>query len=156
MSVKILMVCLGNICRSPVAEGIMLHLKEKYQLDVEIDSAGTASYHIGEAPDRRTIANAAKHGIDLTNLRARQFEVKDFDKFDWILAMDINNMNTLKRMTVEQKHLQKIKLMLDFAHSFSNAEVPDPYYGTEKDFELVFNLVDKACRSIVNQISTSN
>jgi len=153
---KIIFVCLGNICRSPVAEGIMLHLKEKYQLDVEIDSAGTASYHIGEAPDRRTIANAAKHGIDLTNLRARQFEVKDFDKFDWILAMDINNMNTLKRMTVEQKHLQKIKLMLDFAHSFSNAEVPDPYYGTEKDFELVFNLVDKACRSIVNQISTSN
>lgn len=153
---KIIFVCLGNICRSPVAEGIMLHLKEKYQLDVEIDSAGTASYHIGEAPDRRTIANAAKHGIDLTNLRARQFEVKDFDKFDWILAMDINNMNTLKRMTVEQKHLQKIKLMLDFAHSFSNAEVPDPYYGTEKDFELVFNLVNKACRSIVNQISTSN
>ncbi len=153
---KIIFVCLGNICRSPVAEGVMLHLKEKYQLDVEIDSAGTASYHIGEAPDRRTIANAAKHGIDLTNLRARQFEVKDFDKFDWILAMDINNMNTLKRMTVEQKHLQKIKLMLDFAHSFSNAEVPDPYYGTEKDFELVFNLVDKACRSIVNQISTSN
>ncbi len=153
---KIIFVCLGNICRSPVAEGIMLHLKEKYQLDVEIDSAGTASYHIGEAPDRRTIANAAKHGIDLTNLRARQFEVKDFDKFDWILAMDINNMNTLKRMTVEQKHLQKIKLMLDFAYSFSNAEVPDPYYGTEKDFELVFNLVNKACRSIVNQISTSN
>ena len=153
---KIIFVCLGNICRSPVAEGIMLHLKEKYQLDVEIDSAGTASYHIGEAPDRRTIANAAKHGIDLTNLRARQFEVKDFDKFDWILAMDINNMNTLKRMTVEQKHLQKIKLMLDFAHPFSNAEVPDPYYGTEKDFELVFNLVNKACRSIVNQISTSN
>ena len=99
---KIVFVCLGNICRSPVAEGIMLNLKEKYQLDLEIDSAGTASYHVGEAPDKRTIANAAKHGVDLTPLRARQFKVNDFDKFDWILAMDVNNLNTLIKMTNEQ------------------------------------------------------
>lgn len=153
---KIVFVCLGNICRSPVAEGIMLNLKEKYQLDLEIDSAGTASYHIGEAPDKRTIANAAQHGIDLTPLRARQFKTNDFDKFDWILAMDVNNLNTLIKMTNEQKHLQKVKLMLDFAHSSQNAEVPDPYYGTENDFELVFNLIDKACQSIVKRIFDSN
>lgn len=153
---KILFVCLGNICRSPLAEGIMLHLKEKHKLDLEVDSAGTASYHIGEAPDKRTIANAAKHGVDLTPLRARQFKVNDFDKFDWILAMDVNNLNAIKKMTNEQKHLQKVKLMLDFAQSSENAEVPDPYYGTEKDFELVYDLVDKACQSIVKLISNSN
>lgn len=148
---KILFVCLGNICRSPLAEGIMLHLKEKYQLNLHIDSAGTANYHVGEAPDRRTITNAKKNGIDLSALRARQFHVSDFEEFDLIYAMDNNNLTNILAMSKRPEHALKVKLFLNAVYPEKDLNVPDPYYGTEKDFEHVFQLVYTACEDLSKQ-----
>jgi len=145
---KILFVCLGNICRSPLAEGIMLHLKEKHSLPITIDSAGTASYHIGEAPDSRTIANARKNGVDLSALRARQFQVSDFDNFDFIYVMDKSNLSNVLSMAKTETHKQKVSLFLDTMQPGKNLEVPDPYYGNEQLFEDVFQLVYKACENL--------
>lgn len=142
---KILFVCLGNICRSPLAEGIMLHLKEKHALNVHIDSAGTAGYHVNEAPDRRTIANAKKNGIDLSGLRARQFHAADFDAFDRILVMDKNNLRHVLSLAANEEQRSKVKLFLDAIYNDPDLEVPDPWYGDENDFEAVFHLVHNAC-----------
>ena len=146
---RVLFVCLGNICRSPLAEGVMLHLNEKLTLGWEIDSAGTAGYHIGEAPDRRTIANAAKHGVDLKPLRARQFSTKDFDCFDHILVMDRNNYKNVVQLATTEEQKTKVKLFLEVGLNQSGAEVPDPYYCTEADFEKVFQLVWKGCEGLL-------
>jgi protein-tyrosine phosphatase len=148
---KILFVCLGNICRSPLAEGIMLHLKNKYDLTLEIDSAGTSHYHIGEAPDNRTIANAKKNGVDLSFLRARQFNANDFDLFDKIYVMDKNNYTNVIALAQNQIHKNKVSLFLNAVYPDKNLEVPDPYYGTEKDFEEVFQLVYKASELFIKQ-----
>lgn len=145
---KLLFVCLGNICRSPLAEGIMLHLKEKYKLDIYVDSAGTANYHVGEAPDRRTIANARKNGVDLSPLRARQFKASDFEEFDFIYAMDSNNLKNILAHAKHVSHTQKASLFLSNIYNEPGMEVPDPYYGGEKEFEEVFQLVYKACEEL--------
>ncbi len=145
---KLLFVCLGKICRSPLAEGIMLHLKDKHNLKLEIDSAGTANYHVGEAPDRRTIANAKKNGVDLSELRARQFSISDFDRFDKIYVMDKSNFKNVTALAINQEGKNKVSLFLDSAYNASDLEVPDPYYGTEKDFENTFKLVYKACEKL--------
>ena len=142
---RILFVCLGNICRSPLAEGIMLHLKEKHKLNLVIDSAGTANYHVNEAPDHRTIANAKKNGVDLSSLRARQFHESDFENFDHIYVMDKSNLRNVLTLAKKNEHKQKVSLLLDTLHPGKNQEVPDPYYGSEKHFEEVFQLVYKAC-----------
>jgi len=147
---KILFVCLGNICRSPLAEGIMLHLKDKHNLKIEIDSAGTASYHIGEAPDIRTISNAKKNGVDLSQLRARQFKASDYDEFDNIYVMDQNNLKNVLALAKNKDHKQKVSLFLETLYPASGMEVPDPYYGNENDFEEVFQLVFKACDNLRN------
>ena len=144
---KILFVCLGNICRSPLAEGIMLHLKSKHNLQIEIDSAGTAHYHIGEAPDKRTIANAKKNGVDLSALRARQFSSSDFDEFDKIYVMDKSNFKNVIALAKQDSHKNKVSLFLE-NNSDGLLEVPDPYYGTEDDFENVFKLVHKHCERL--------
>jgi protein-tyrosine phosphatase len=149
---RILFVCLGNICRSPLAEGVLLHMNEKLGLAWHIDSAGTAGYHIGEAPDRRTMANAAKHGVDLKPLRARQFTAADFDRFDHVLVMDQNNYNLVVRQASNAEQKAKVNLFLELALNRKNAEVPDPYYGSEKDFEEVFQLVQKGCEGLVQQL----
>ena len=120
----------------------MLHLKSTHQLKLEIDSAGTANYHVGEAPDRRTIANAKKNGVDLSALRARQFCTKDFDDFDQIYVMDRNNLRNVLNMAKNEAHKNKVSLFL------SDAEVPDRYYGGEEDFEHVFQLVYKNCERL--------
>lgn len=146
---RILFVCLGNICRSPLAEGIMLHLNDLHALNWEIDSAGTAGYHIGEAPDQRTINNAALHGVDLRPLRARQFQKEDFDRFDHILVMDRNNYTNVLRLSQLDSHRNKVRLFLETSLSQPGAEVPDPYYGTEADFEKVFQLVWKGCEGLM-------
>ena len=146
---KLLFVCLGNICRSHLAEGIILHLKDKHNLKLEVDSAGTASYHVGEAPDKRTVANAKKNGIDLSSLRARQFIVSDFDHFDKIYVMDNNNYENVVRLAKNESQKSKVSLFLDEDVEGTNVEVPDPYYGTEKDFEYVFQLVYKKCERLI-------
>ncbi len=152
---KILFVCLGNICRSPLAEGIMLHLKNKQGLNVEIDSAGTAGYHIGEAPDKRTIANAKKNGVDLSSLRARQFDKKDLDIFDKIYVMDHSNLKNILTLAKDQKQKDKVSLFLNAVYPGKDLEVPDPYYGTEQDFEDVFQLVYTACETFSLQFKAT-
>lgn len=146
---KILFVCLGNICRSPLGEGIMLHLIEKNNLPFQVDSAGTSNYHVGEAPDKRTIANANTHDVDLTTLRARQFTTKDFDAFDKIFVMDNSNLFDVLSMAKTEEHKQKVSLLLDLTHPGQQKEVPDPYFGGEQGFENVFNLVFQACEKII-------
>lgn len=148
---KILFVCLGNICRSPLAEGIMLHLNEKHQLNWTIDSAGTSNYHIGEAPDKRTIANAKKNGVDLTQLRARQFKADDFDKFDRIYVMDKSNLSNVLALAKNEGHRSKVDLLLNVIDNNDIIEVPDPYFGGEEGFEKVFQLVWKACEKLVEE-----
>ncbi len=148
---KILVVCLGNICRSPLAEGILLHMAEKKKLDIVIDSAGTSDYHIDEAPDARTIANAKKHNIDLTPLRARQFKVEDFDEFDKVYVMDKSNLQNVLKLARNEKDKQKVDLFLNISHPNGNMEVPDPYFGGEAGFENVFRLVWNASEKLTDQ-----
>jgi protein-tyrosine phosphatase len=148
---KILMVCLGNICRSPLAEGIMLKLIEDHKLDMTVDSAGTSNYHIDEAPDKRTIQNAAKHGVDLQPLRARQFKASDFDAFDRIFVMDKSNLHNVLALASNELQKQKVGLLLNALHPGKDLEVPDPYFGGEQGFEDVFVMVEKACRKIAGK-----
>ncbi len=146
---RILMVCLGNICRSPLAEGI---LQSKVSADVKVDSAGTAAYHIGELPDSRSIAVAKKYGIDLTNQRARKFTVNDFDTFDLIYAMDESNYQDILTLARNTEDKLKVKLILNEVDLISNKSVPDPYYGGSNGFENVYQLLDEACQIIANKI----
>ena len=137
------MVCLGNICRSPMAEGIMRNLGGK---KVEVDSAGTASYHIGLQPDKRMIATAFDHGIDISNLRARQFQYDDFNSFDLIFAMDSSNYRNIISLAKNDNDKQKVKMILD------NSNVPDPYYGDNEGFEHVYQLLHEACQKFLEDI----
>lgn len=147
---KILMVCLGNICRSPLAEGI---LKEKVkELAVEVDSAGTGAWHSGELPDQRSIAIAAEHGIDLTNQRARIFIPEDLDLFDAIYVMDQDNYKQVCKWATNDTQLNKVHLILDVFYPEQSKEVPDPYYGGADGFKNVYNLLDAACDIIAQQL----
>lgn len=146
---KILVVCLGNICRSPLAEGILLHMVAEKKLKLTIDSAGTSNYHIGEAPDARTVANAKKHKIDLSPLRARQFTVKDFDAFDKIFVMDKSNLQNVLKLARNESDKQKVDLFLNISHPNQNMEVPDPYFGGDAGFENVFQMVWKASEILI-------
>lgn len=145
---KVLMVCLGNICRSPLAEGIMLKLIKENNINMRVDSAGTSDYHIDEAPDKRTIANAAKHKVDLKPLRARQFKASDFDKFDKIYVMDKSNMANVLALATTEEQKAKVDLLLNASNPGMNLEVPDPYFGGEQGFEDVFQMVYKACQHV--------
>ena len=147
---KILMVCLGNICRSPLAEGI-LSLKGKH-LNLEVDSAGTAAYHIGKQPDIRSIKIANKYTIDLNQQRARQFSRADFDKFDIIYAMDTNNYAHLISLASTETERNKIRMILNEINPDTHQSVPDPYYGGENGFQEVYNMLDKACKKIIQNI----
>ena len=150
---KILMVCLGNICRSPVAEGVLRHLSLNKNLALEIDSAGTAGYHIGEHPDKRSIQNAKKNGVDISKLKARKFSKADFDEFDRIFVMDESNYNNVISISNEKHHHQKVDFLLNQLFPNQNLPVPDPYYGNEKDFEEVFQLIYKACDKITDDLT---
>jgi protein-tyrosine phosphatase len=148
---KILMVCLGNICRSPLAEGI---LKSKLNPDFYIvDSAGTSAYHIGELPDHRSIAIAKKNGIDISNQRARKFIANDFNEFDLIYAMDIENYQNICSLSTNKSNLLKVKLILNEINPLKDLSVPDPYYGGDFGFENVYKMLDKACSIITKNIS---
>ncbi len=140
------MVCLGNICRSPLAEGIL-----QSKLDANffsVDSAGTAAYHIGELPDQRSIAVAKKHGIDISNQKARKFDIKDFIEFDIIYAMDKENYQNICSLAKNNTELQKVKMILDEVKLSQNLSVPDPYYGGDDGFQNVYQLLDEACEKI--------
>ena len=144
------MVCLGNICRSPLAEGI---LKGKANnSDVVVDSAGTAAYHIGEQPDIRSIAIARKYGIDLTDQRARQFCTNDFDDFDKIYAMDTSNYANIISLARNESDKNKVDLILNEINPNSFQSVPDPYYGGDNGFQDVYDMLDEACDRIVEKI----
>lgn len=149
---KILMVCLGNICRSPLAEGILRSKAEKLDLNIEIDSAGTSNYHTGQNPDKRTIQNALQHRIDVSKLKARQFSVRDYDAFDHIFVMDSSNYSDVAALARNEKDLQKVELILNRVYPNSNMSVPDPYFGGEQGFENVFILLDKACDVIAESL----
>ena len=145
------MVCLGNICRSPLAEGI---LKSKLNPDFYIvDSAGTSAYHIGEIPDHRSIAIAKKNGIDISNQRARKFIANDFNEFDLIYAMDIENYHNICSLSTNKSNLLKVKLILNEINPLKDLSVPDPYYGGDFGFENVYEMLDKACSIITKNIS---
>ena len=144
------MVCLGNICRSPLAEGI-LSLKGKH-LNLEVDSAGTAAYHIGKQPDIRSIEIANKYTIDLNQQRARQFSRADFDKFDIIYAMDTNNYAHLISLASNETEHNKIRMILNEINPKAYQSVPEPYYGGENGFQDVYNMLDKACDKIIQNI----
>ena len=146
------MVCLGNICRSPLAEGILNHKTKN--LDVVVDSAGTASYHVGNLPDSRSIEIANKNGIDLTDQRARQFSEKDFDDFDKIYAMDTNNYSNIISLARNQSDRDKVDVILNELNPKSYDSVPDPYYGTGDGFQIVYDMLDNACDAIVGKLWT--
>jgi low molecular weight protein-tyrosine phosphatase len=148
--VKILMVCLGNICRSPLAQGILESKLPKEQF--LIDSAGTSNYHIGDKPDKRSITVAKKYNIDITSQRGRQFTVSDFDKFDYIYAMDSSNFENITQLARNTKDISKVKLILSELENNSIVDVPDPYYGGDLGFENVFHLLNQACNRIANRL----
>ena len=147
---RILMVCLGNICRSPLAEGI---LREKTKdLNVHTDSAGTSAYHVDEAPDLRSIQIARTYNINISDLRGRQFSVDDFDNFDKIYVMDRSNYNNVLQLARNEEDRAKVDLILNEIEPNSNAEVPDPYYGGDQGFENVYKMLDVATDNILEKI----
>ena len=147
------MVCLGNICRSPTAEGVLRDLvaREAPELRIEIDSAGTADYHIGEPPDSRAQRAALRRGIDLSAMRARQIAPEDFTRFDLILAMDCANLRDLESMRPHPGPA-KARLFLEFARDRGRLEVPDPYYGDARGFEEVLDLCEAASRGLIAEL----
>ena len=151
--VKVLFVCMGNICRSPTAHGVFRHLVEHNQLTdhIEIDSAGTHAYHVGNPPDARSAATALERGIDLSDLRARQVTVDDFATYDYVIAMDRENHGNLMRLCPEN-YRERIHMFMDFADDWSNAEVPDPYYGGGSGFDRVFDMVESASLGLLAHI----
>jgi len=148
---KVLMVCLGNICRSPLAEGI---LKSKVYLHKTfIDSAGTGAYHVGEKPDPRSISIANIHGIDITNQKARQFSVKDFENFDLIYVMDQSNYENVIALARNEDDKSKVKMILNEVFPEEDLDVPDPYTGGDFGFKNVYNMLDQACDVIAEKLN---
>ena len=147
---RVLMVCLGNICRSPTAEAMLRHHVHAAGLDdrIEVDSAGTADYHVDSPPDRRAVAHGEKRGLKMQHLRGRQVERADFDRFDLVLAMDEDNLRNLKRLRPAGSRA-KVALLMSFAPQAGAREVPDPYYGGADGFEKVLDLVDSACEGLL-------
>jgi protein-tyrosine phosphatase len=147
---KVLMVCLGNICRSPLAEGILKHKCAQKKLDWYIDSAGTGKWHLGAAPDKRSIQVASKHGIDISNQRARSINSSDFEEFDLIFAMDISNYKHLTQWAMDKEEENKIKLIMDEVYPDELMSVPDPYFD-DNGFQKVFDMLNKACDKIIDK-----
>ena len=146
---KILMVCLGNICRSPLAEGI---LQSKVPNSIMVDSAGTAGYHVGSLPDKRSIEVARKNGLDITKQRCRKFTTEDFDNFDVIYVMDSSNYQDILILARNEKDSSKVKMILNELYPNSNKSVPDPYYGGNKGFENVYEMLNEACTIIASKM----
>ena len=153
--IRVLFVCMGNICRSPTAEGVFASLVERYDLtgSVSFDSAGTHAYHVGERPDPRAQQAARRRGIDIGRQAARRFEDRDFEQFDYIVAMDRDNLAVLESRC-PPTHRQKLALMLQYAPHLEIDEVPDPYYGGPLGFERVLDLIEAAAEGLLQEIQT--
>jgi|694.fasta_scaffold35341_6 protein-tyrosine phosphatase len=149
---KVLMVCLGNICRSPIAEELFRDACQKIGLQVQVDSAGTANYHTGKAPDSRMIRTASNFGHDISTLRARQFKPSDFELFDVIFAMDDENFSDLRKLAKNEAHASKIYRFQEYAEVLVPNFVPDPYYGAQKDFEHTFEVVRTSAIKIAEKL----
>lgn len=145
---KILMVCLGNICRSPLAHGILEHMAKEKNLNWQIDSAGTGNWHIGEQPDRRSIAVAKKYGVDISTQSCRQFLSNDFENFDLILVMDQNNLSDVISLATTDADFSKVRLFL------KNGVVPDPYHD-DKQFDPVYQMIEKRCLELIEELDTN-
>lgn len=150
MKTKVLMVCLGNICRSPLAEGI---LKSKVDASkVFVDSAGTGHWHVGNSPDPRSIDIAKKHELNISNQKGRQFNIQDFSSFDYIFVMDNSNYDNVIQLAQSEEDKSKVQLILDELFPNENVDVPDPYYGGGQGFEDVYQMLDKACDQIASRL----
>ena len=145
---KLLMVCLGNICRSPLAEGILRRRVAAAGLDWTVDSAGTGSYHVGAAPDSRSVAVARKYGLDISHQRARQLVAADLERYDLVLAMDAQNYQDIRRLAQTEDQRQKVELILNYLEPGRNRGVPDPYWDDD-GFEGVYRMLDRACERLV-------
>jgi len=152
-NIKVLFVCLGNICRSPTAEGVFRHIVQEsgHESWITTDSAGTHAYHVGEQPDRRAQQTALSRGIDISDLRGRKAISDDFNEFDYVLAMDDENYQMLEQICPAGMN-EKLHLFLDFSQDFSETQVPDPYYGGDQGFEHVFDLVESASKGLLEDI----
>jgi protein-tyrosine phosphatase len=149
---KILMVCLGNICRSPIAEGVLRTRALDADLPLIVDSCGFERYHLGDAPDKRAVEVCKTHGVDISGLRQRLFKAEDFDRFDRIYVMDANNYKDVKRMARTPEDMEKVAFLMDVVYPNASKPVPDPYYGDSFDFENAFHLIDVACVAIVKSL----
>lgn len=148
---KVLMVCLGNICRSPLAHGILDYKLKERNLDWIVDSCGTGGWHVGELPDKRSIDIARKNGLDITYQRARQLRSSDIDEFDFIFAMDTNNYEDILRYCHTERERVKVKLILNEVYPNEFRSVPDPYYGGVNGFQDVYKMLDEACERIIER-----
>ena len=148
------MVCLGNICRSPLAEGIMQSKIEKHGLDWKVESAGTSGWHVGEKPDLRSIEVAEKYGVDITNQKSRQFAPYDFERFDIIYAMDASNYRDITGLALTDEEKDKVRMILNEVYPGENRGVPDPYWD-DNGFEQVFQILDEACEKIIANVRMS-
>ena len=148
------MVCLGNICRSPLAEGILRSKVDPQK--VEVDSAATSDYHIGHSPDERSVAVAQKNDLDITYQRGRQFSPEDFDRFDKIYVMDMSNYRDVMALAQNEEHRQKVSLILDEIFPGENVEVPDPYQGGPEGFHRVFEMLEEACKVIAQKLEAKS
>ena len=151
--IKVLFVCLGNICRSAMAQGVLEQKVKEQNLPVFVDSAGTSNYHIGDQPDKRMIKKGLEYNIDISTQRARQFTVNDFDAFDYIFAMDKSNFDNINRLARNNSDKQKVKLYLDYSYPNQQKSVPDPYYGGEDGFKEVYQLLNYATDIFIKSIS---
>lgn len=135
-----------------MAEGVLRHLAEQRGLHIETDSAGTGNYHVGEAPDRRATAAMRRYGIDISDLRARQFKASDVDRYDLLLAMDSDNLRNMERMAPVPHFHAKVKLVMDYAPTHTEREVPDPYFGGDEGFEQVYRMLMEACSAVLDEV----
>jgi protein-tyrosine phosphatase len=151
--IKVLFVCMGNICRSPTAEGVFRHVLKTMKLEnrVEVSSSGTHGYHVGEAPDQRAQHAAARRGYDLSGIRARKVSPQDLAYFDLVLAMDRKTLESLKEISAPE-YIDRLSLFMDFSSRFEVDEVPDPYYGRGEGFDLVLDMVEDATQGLVNHL----
>jgi protein-tyrosine phosphatase len=150
--IRVLMVCLGNICRSPMAEGILRHKAQTQGLLIETDSAGTSQWHEGEAPDRRAIQNLKERGIDISDLRARPFHHSDFQEFDYIFAMDSSNYEDILSLARDDEERGRVRMIMNLVEGNENVSVPDPYYGGPMQFQRVFDMLDEATDVFLKEI----